>query len=362
MSRRMQMVLMIMAVFVFIPALALASTVDLPKTGQTTSYAAGDDGDLEEGVAWPSPRFTDNTDGTVTDNLTGLMWAQDANLDGAKTWANALTYVNALDFAGHDDWRLPNRKELRSLTDYAQFDPSLPAGHPFINVLSGGSDFYWSSTTAAYTANSAWISSARDGYLGGSFKTDTRYVWPVRATTAQPAQLPKTGQTTPYAAGDDGDLQEGVAWPSPRFTNNGDGTVTDNLTGLMWAQNANLDGAKTWANALTYVTALNLAGHADWRLANVNELESLINAQEASSATWLNTQGFTDVQAATYWSSTTYGNNTLNAWVVHIGDGYVVASNPKTWTFYLWPVRGAASGATPSGASGGGCFITTAGQ
>lgn len=106
MSQRIQMVLMIMAAVVFSSVIALASTVDLPKTGQTTSYATGDDGDLQLGVAWPSPRFTDNGDGTVTDNLTGLMWAENANLDGVKTWADALSYVNALNLAGYDDRRL----------------------------------------------------------------------------------------------------------------------------------------------------------------------------------------------------------------------------------------------------------------
>jgi hypothetical protein len=177
--------------------------------------------------------------------------------------------------------------------------------------------------------------------------------------------LPQTGQTTSYAAGDDGDLQEGVAWPSPRFTDNGDGTVTDNLTGLTWAKDGNLGGAKTWEDALTYINGLNHATYDDWRLPNVNELESLINAEEASSAAWLNTQGFTDVQAGTYWTSTTYDNNTSNAWVVHMGDGYVIATNPKAWAFYLWPVRTEVSSGTPSGASdggGGGCFIATAGQ
>ena len=148
-------------------------------------------------------------------------------------------------------------------------------------------------------------------------------------------------------------MQKGVAWPSPRFTDNGD-TVTDNLTGLMWAQDANLDGTKPWADALTYVSGLNLATHDDWRLPNVNELESLINAGEADSAAWLNTQGFTDVQTAIYWTSTTYENTTSNAWVVHMERGYVVATNPKTSTYYLWPVR--------TDDSGAGCFISTAGQ
>ena len=55
----------------------------VPKTGQTTSYATGDDGELEKGVAWPNPRFTDNNNGTVTDNLTGLIWLKHANCFGS---------------------------------------------------------------------------------------------------------------------------------------------------------------------------------------------------------------------------------------------------------------------------------------
>jgi hypothetical protein len=360
MIQRIQMVLILMAMLIIMPAFALAATVDLPKTGQTTPYAAGDDGDLQEGVAWPSPRFTDNLDGTVTDNLTGLMWTKNANLDGLKTWANALTYVDTLTIDIYNDWRLPNRKELRSLMDYGEINPSLPSGHPFINVQLGGGDFYWSSTIAAYDTDNAWISSALDGYLGSFDRTLTQYVWPVRGTTALPAQLAKTGQTTSSAAGDDGDLEKGVAWPSPRFTDNGDGTVTDNLTGLMWAQDANLDGTKPWADALTYVSGLNLATHDDWRLPNVNELESLINAEEASSAAWLNTLGFTDVQAAIYWTSTTYDNNTANAWVVNMEAGWVIATNPKASLFDLWPVR--TKTASDDTARDTGCFIATAGQ
>lgn len=60
------------------------------RTGQTTSYAAGDDGDLQRGAIWPNPRFTDNGNGTVTDNLTGLIWLKDANCFGKRFWADAL--------------------------------------------------------------------------------------------------------------------------------------------------------------------------------------------------------------------------------------------------------------------------------
>ena len=66
-----------------------------------------------------------------------------------------------------------------------------------------------------------------------------------------PAPVPKTGQTISYEPGDDGYYQKGVAWPNPRFTDNGDGTVTDNLTGLIWLKNANCFGTRTWATALS---------------------------------------------------------------------------------------------------------------
>ena len=86
------------------------------------------------------------------------------------------------------------------------------------------------------TSTNHWISSRR--FSSSKFLISASIVW------AQPAPIAKTGQTTSYATGDDGDLQNGVALPAwyPRFTDNGDGTVTDNLTGLMWAKNANMAG------------------------------------------------------------------------------------------------------------------------
>ncbi|MBF0593031.1 MAG: DUF1566 domain-containing protein, partial [Nitrospirae bacterium] len=124
------------AVVLFLTALLLtlsgvtslfAGTVSLPQTGQTTSYYAGDDGALQKGVAWPNPRFTFNSDQTVTDNLTGLVWTKDAGTPtvgsctgGAMTWQAALTYVaclNTAKYLGYNDWRMPNVNELESLVN-----------------------------------------------------------------------------------------------------------------------------------------------------------------------------------------------------------------------------------------------------
>jgi hypothetical protein len=139
-------------------------------------------------------------------------------------------------------------------------------------------------------------------------------------------QLPQTGQTTCYdtagtvipcaGTGQDGDIRAGVAWPEPRFAiiycdangpcaNQGsdcDGNpstdmVKDNLTGLVWARDGNLsNGPQTWQEALVFSNNLNLCGYSDWRLPNINELESLGHSDKENSATWLNTQGFINVQ------------------------------------------------------------------
>ncbi len=277
--------------------------IDLPRTGQTICYDAagsviacpgtGQDGDWQAGVAWPSPRFTDNGNGTVTDNLTGLIWLKNANCFGTQAWANALNAANTLnsgecgltDGSVEGDWRLSNVNELESLFNAGQASPVAWLNtQGFTNVQSL---YYWSSSTYAGSTGDAWAV-YRYGYVYAGNKTEaySNYVWPVRAATTPPAELWKTGQTTSYATGDDGDLERGVAWPSPRFTDNGDGTVTDNLTGLIWLQNANCFGARTWANALTDANTLNSGEcgltdgsvEGDWRLPNRKELRSLITA------------------------------------------------------------------------------------
>ena len=136
-------------------------------TGQTQCFdekgasrdcaATGEDGEHRAGVEWPTPRFTDNGDGTVTDNLTGLDWLKDANCPGAKTWQQALDWVATFNggspactdyVAGtFTDWRLPNVKELASLIDYGRLFPALPSPNPFVNVQSAFESFYWSSSS-----------------------------------------------------------------------------------------------------------------------------------------------------------------------------------------------------------------------
>lgn len=117
------------------------------KTGQTLTFAPGDDGELEIGVVSPVPRFTDNLDGTITDNLTNLLWTKDTNLYESTTWNQALLNVDSCNVGDYNDWRLPNIKELLSLVDYGQKDPTLTSDHPFTYIPG----YYWSSTTAIIT-------------------------------------------------------------------------------------------------------------------------------------------------------------------------------------------------------------------
>ncbi len=164
-----------------IPARADSPAVRLPRTGQNACYdpggsvvpcaGPGQDGDKQVGAAWPSPRFTDNGDGTVTDGLTGLIWLKDANCTdaaggiersgGLLDWPSALAWCNKLangkcglsDNSVAGDWRLPNIVELRSLIDYSRHDPALSAGHPFYKVQP---TWYWSSTTNPVTTTGAY--------------------------------------------------------------------------------------------------------------------------------------------------------------------------------------------------------------
>lgn len=170
---------------------ASCESVPVGKTGQTISYGTRDDGDLMMGVAWPDPRFTDNNDGTVTDNLTGLIWLKRANYintnggTGDDTWGIALSFANGLsdgecnlsDGSVDGDWRLPNIKELCSLIDFGS-TTLLPSGHPFLGADYG---VFWSSTTSVFNTNAAWFLGIADCVLFYYSKSYTAYAWPVRS-------------------------------------------------------------------------------------------------------------------------------------------------------------------------------------
>ncbi len=158
--------------------LAANSRLGLPDTGQTQCFSCegasrcdillpagsplfGQDSRVNTGCPNDASRFTDNGDGTVTDNCTRLMWQKvtaDTSGNGSLsipedlvTWCGALAYCIQLSLAGHDDWRLPNVRELQSIVDYGRFTP---ATDPIFGGLPTAA--HWSSTSWPASPNLAW--------------------------------------------------------------------------------------------------------------------------------------------------------------------------------------------------------------
>ncbi len=126
-------------------ALGTLRAGSLLATGQTISYYSGDDGSYQTGKPF---FYTNHGDGTVTDNVTGLMWPQDDMSAGCfngqtATWTAALDYCEGLTFAGYNDWRLPNIRELLSLGDYGYTGPAMD---PTVFTNSESGRYYWTST------------------------------------------------------------------------------------------------------------------------------------------------------------------------------------------------------------------------
>jgi hypothetical protein len=386
-------------------SVAYTAPAPVPRTGQTgcwdesgnaifcsNSLAYGQDGKMQTGTQWPNPRFTttdgltaitpaDVTSTIVLDKLTGLEWLRDGSTPtfngsnttctgGVKTWQTAVDYVKCLNYnsyLGHNDWRLPNINEMMSMSNSQQASSAT-----WLNTLgfSGINAVYWSSTTFAGDVSNALNVDLSNGHAGFAPKTPTTgYAWPVRSgQSAGVITLPKTGQTICWddaynptdCAGtrQDGELQSGAVWPTQRFTDNGNQTMSDNLTGLIWTKDPKLmvtrnptfdkdgtfsDGSVTWQHAIDYILKLNMdvyLGFSDWRLPNVNELTSIVNISQADPAGWLTSPvGFGAFASYTYWTSSTYTTNTGDAWSVSLNSldrsGY-----GKTGNAQVWPVRG----------------------
>ena len=145
-----------------------------------------------------------------------------------------------------------------------------------------------------------------------------------QSITKSMLRLPDTGQTNSYTNtfGEDSDYN----FNTPYFIVNGDGTVTDTITSLMWQQ---LDGGEmTMQSAINYCNTLALAGHNDWRLPNAHESFSILNEQNANPA--LNSSVFTTTPAEYWWTSTRQANDTNKVWVTNSGGG--IGNHPKTET------------------------------
>ena len=274
----------------------------------------------------------------VKDNVTGLIWENKTNdgsiHDGSKTFTwcdtnpatnggnqgtcgtgtdvgatDTESFIKALNnakYGGFSDWRMPNVKELISIEDLSKYSPAINITW-FPNTVSS---YYWSSTTYAVNSSSARYVNFDYGFVDYAYKT---FAFAVRAVRGEQS----------------GSLDHSVI--------NGDGTVTDTATGLMWQQGTSSPAAITWEAALTYAAGLTLAGYDDWRLPTPKELQSIVEYSHYNPA--INTTLFTGTVSTHYRTSTTSSDYGASAWCAYFDSGGS-ASNNKTNAFPVRAVRG----------------------
>jgi len=325
------------------------------RTGQSKCYdvagqtvdciGSGQDAELQRGIIWPELRFVCK-DELVHDQLTDLVWTRNANLsEYPMMWQEALDYIQEMNSEirfGYSDWRLPNRRELRSLLCHQSKNPALPEGHPVNNVFLG---WYWTSTSAAISPSHAWyihMEGARMFYGG---KDQSYLVWPVRgrpddvlSATGQQHCYDSEGNIIPcQGTGQDAEYQYGYRWPEPRFRVK-NAVVYDRLTNLCWNRSADLTGKPvSWPEALNAINALNHgSAYQDWRLPNINELETLVDCERAKPAL-ANGAPFKNVQDV-YWSSTTSAFEPDWGWALYLDKGAIGVGQKSGAHFYVWPV------------------------
>ena len=288
------------------------SLLNLPDTGQTATYTTvfGEDSDF----SIHPPAYVNNGDGTISDQVTGLMWQQTDG--GEMTWPTATNYPATLSLGGYSDWRLPTCHELYSLALADAVNPAINTTY-FTLTLA---EYWWSRDAQADNPANIWVVNAGGGIgnhpmsetlsAGGSKRFHVRCV---------------RGAAAPSATS-----------PIHHFVNNGNGTLTDTDTGLTWQQ-AEIAATTNWTGALQYASALTLGGYTDWRVPNIKELQSLNDETLVSPS--LDTTYFPGAMAAAYWSSTSLFGTTNLAWYLDSTYG-ITTYLDKTNRCLLRCVRG----------------------
>jgi len=287
--------------------IGLSQTITYPivGTGQTISY------DTTSAITMPTigqafygqnsnhpgntRSYTNNGDGTVTDNVTGLMWQQspDKNSDGIINIDDKRSYSEAVDSAascntgGYHDWRLPTIKELYSLIMFYGLDLD-----PQATSSSGLTPFI----DTTYFKFGYGDVSAGDRIIDGNFVSSTLSVSKICGLQADavfgvnfadgrikgyPIIFPGIGTINHfYCRYVRGNANYGIN----SYTDNGNGTISDYATGLMWMQNDNSQ-AISWESALSYAENFTYAGFSDWRLPDTKELQSIVDYTRSPAAT-----------------------------------------------------------------------------
>jgi hypothetical protein len=296
----------------------------LPETGQILCYNSSGTvisctGTVQDGAYNVNMMdYTDEGNGTVTDNVTGLIWqkctaGQNAlDCSGTATnynWSDGKSFCGGLTLGDYGDWRLPTIKELQGLVNYGIAYPGPTIDDLFQETVATYGSYYWSSSSYAGDTSKAWNICFWDGGNFSDYKTEDEfgYVRCVRGNSI-----------------------------SPDLTNQSS-TVIDNNTRLIW-QKAE-PGQMTWQSALSYCKNLTLSGYEDWRLPNIKELESISSDTLYSPA--IDKTYFPDAASAAYWSSTTDEYWLDSAWSLNLTDG-IISSNEgdkDAETYYVRCVR-----------------------
>lgn len=299
----------------------IANAFPVVDTGQKKLYSSNDtllvikEGDAffgqDANYIINDPSYTDNNDGTVTDNITGLMWQKE--LDEKLTYLQALEAAESYKLAGYDDWRLPSIKELYSLIQFNGTVMGERALTPFIDTSYFEQPLGDTSKGEREIDAQLWSSTE---YVGKTMNSDET-VFGVNFVDGRIKGYPKYNPRTREPNEMYFRLVRGnEAYGENNFVDNGDGTITDFATGLMWQKSDSREGL-IWRDALHYSESLQLGGYDDWRLPNAKELQSIVDYSRSPNtsntaaldsifdiSTLINEAGEQDYPY--YWSSTTH--------------------------------------------------------
>jgi hypothetical protein len=257
--------------------------------------------------------YRDNGDGTVTDLNTDLMW-QKTPPAGHYSWQEAAKYASELELAGHDDWRMPTMKELYSLVD---FSGSTRTMTPYVNTEYF--DFNYPNTSRGHRIIDAQYWSSNK-YVGTTMRGD-RSAFGFNFADGRIKSYPTGQGRGPTKRSFIRCVRGREGYGENEFIDNGDGTVSDAATGLMWTKS---DSGTTgnWEQALDYAENLEYAGYDDWRLPNAKELLSIVDYTRAPDAIDPAHRGpaidpifdLTETESW-FWTSTTHGDNLFGVYV-----------------------------------------------
>ena len=225
------------------------------------------------------PSYTDNGDGTITDNNTGLMWQQDM---GSKiSYDDAFTKASGLTLGGYSDWRVPTIKELYSLINFTGKVKGASVIDFFIDTHYFNQPIGDKSIGEREIDAQTWSGTE---YVGLTMHSD-KTIFGVNFVDGRIKGYPKFNPRNATPNKMYFRLVRGnTSYGKNSFIDNGDGTITDLATGLMWQQ-ADDGNTRDWANSLSYAEDISLAGYNDWRLPNAKELQSIVDYTRAPAVT-----------------------------------------------------------------------------